>query len=503
MKPFKITLRILLLFCFSAMSTSICHSGTNYQFLVDGIGYLVNPDSTTVSVANYYDSDILFFDGGIYSELEEISIPDSVEFNGKIYTVTRIDEDAFKRCEKLRKVTLPNSIKVLGYYSFMFCNSLEYINLPEGLEEIGAQAFAECNFSELVIPSTLKRIYYSAIGNIGLTKLTWNAVNCSSANGNYSKSFIWADFLEEVIIGDGVEIIPYGLCNGAKITNITIPESVKYIEDYAFANTVNLQSIIIPESVQHLGIGVFSGTSNLQSVQIPNSLTAISNRAFENSGITSIVLPESVERIGDYAFSGSALKEFKLPESLTYIGANAFYNCTDLTTVEWNNSLRHIGGSAFQDCVNMTSPIVFPEGFQCVQTAAFARCAKVPMLKSYIMNPQDISTDSIKTVNIGNNKGILSIPYGTRAKYNSVTTESGNYKVWGRFATIVERLTSNGITGNVNGDDTVDGSDANVLINYLLGDEGLVDEDLAGDLNGDGSTDGSDLNALINKLLGE
>lgn len=495
-------LRELLLISIALIGALCCHSGTKVDFMVDSLGYSVNPDGLTVSVANNTDGYGGYVgNSNIYADIEMVEIPESVEFNGTSYTVTAIGTGAFSRCSNLRSVVIPSSIKTIGDYSFMYCFSLESINLPEGIEEIGGYAFTGCNFSELVIPTTLRFINSSALCCQRLIKLTWNAVNCSTSD-RYSKEFITALFLEEVIIGDGVENIPYGLCYGSKITNITIPESVKHIEDLAFSNCEDLQSIIIPESVKTIGTGAFYNTTSLQSIEIPNSVTVIKDRVFENSGITSIVLPESVERIGDYAFSCSALKEVKLPESLTYIGAYAFYKCTDLTTVEWNNSLRHIGGSAFQDCANMTSPIVFPEGFQCVQTAAFARCEKVPMLKSYIMNPQDISTDSIKRVNIGNNNGILSIPYGTRAKYNSVTTESGNYKVWGRFATIVERLTSNGITGNVNGDDTVDGSDANVLINYLLGDEGLVDEDLAGDLNGDGNTDGSDLNALINMLLG-
>lgn len=442
------------------------------QFIIDDIGYIINPDSLTVSVANDWEnvSYLQFPNGGIYDGCEKIVIPPTIDYNGKEYTVNTIAADAFCNCVNLKEVILPNTIKVISENAF-FETGIKILILPEGLEVVEGYGLAS-DFDELVIPTSLQLIRSYAIGFV--KKLTWNARYCET-DPKYTKQFISGVKLEEIIFGDEVEIIPYGICESSLITNVTIPESVTVIEENAFA-----------------------GTHNLESVVIPNGVTTIKAGGFSDSGISSVVLPESLTYIGDNAFLSTKITSLKLPESLSYIGLQAFMGCSQLTTVEWNNSLRHIGGSAFQDCVNMTSPIVFPEGFQCVQTAAFARCAKVPMLKSYIMNPQDISTDSIKTVNIGNNKGILSIPYGTRAKYDSCS----NVWIPSRFSAIVERLTSNGITGNVNGDDTVDGSDANVLINYLLGDEGLVDEDLAGDLNGDGSTDGNDLNALINMLLG-
>ena len=57
-----------------------------------------------------------------------------------------------------------------------------------------------------------------------------------------------------------------------------------------------------------------------------------------------------------------------------------------------------------------------------------------------------------------------------------------------------------GVPGDVNGDDVVDGSDANIIINMILG---KADPSDAADVNGDGNVDGGDLNLVINMILGK
>ena len=55
---------------------------------------------------------------------------------------------------------------------------------------------------------------------------------------------------------------------------VSIPESVQYIEDYAFAFS-SLYSITIPNSVKRIGKGVFDGCEDLESVVLSNQLTEI------------------------------------------------------------------------------------------------------------------------------------------------------------------------------------------------------------------------------------
>ncbi|MCQ2289474.1 MAG: dockerin type I repeat-containing protein, partial [Muribaculaceae bacterium] len=57
-------------------------------------------------------------------------------------------------------------------------------------------------------------------------------------------------------------------------------------------------------------------------------------------------------------------------------------------------------------------------------------------------------------------------------------------------------------TGDVNGDDTVDVTDLNILINIVLGNDNASNYGGRADVTGDGTVDVSDVNALLNIVLG-
>lgn len=49
-----------------------------------------------------------------------------------------------------------------------------------------------------------------------------------------------------------------------------------------------------------------------------------------------------------------------IPETVTTIGSSAFYNCTELTSINIHNSVTKIGSYAFQFCEAITA-ITIPE----------------------------------------------------------------------------------------------------------------------------------------------
>lgn len=106
---------------------------------------------------------------GKYKEKEYI-IPEYVNINNIIYTVTEIDNRAFYTKYGLTKVQFPMTLKKLGADAFSECK-IERIILPEGLEEIGPRAFVynACNRQvyEIYIPSTVKKIGDHCFSNCG------------------------------------------------------------------------------------------------------------------------------------------------------------------------------------------------------------------------------------------------------------------------------------------------------------------------------------------------
>ena len=56
---------------------------------------------------------------------EKIIIPATVEYYKKDYKVTSIGKEAFKGCESLKEVTIPDSVTSIGDYVFLRCSSLK------------------------------------------------------------------------------------------------------------------------------------------------------------------------------------------------------------------------------------------------------------------------------------------------------------------------------------------------------------------------------------------
>ncbi len=111
---------------------------------------------------------------------------------------------------------------------------------------------------------------------------------------------------EKVIIPDGVIGIESGAftaSNCMAITEIVIPDSVRYIGEYAFAQ-LGLRKIKLPKGLKRIESKTFFGCYDLEEIEIPESVTEIGREAFFGCrSLTKINIPESVKEIGDYAFA--------------------------------------------------------------------------------------------------------------------------------------------------------------------------------------------------------
>lgn len=90
------------------------------------------------------------------------------------------------------------------------------------------------------------------------------------------------------------------------------------------------------------------------------NVTGIDYQAFYKcSNLTSVIIPESVIRIDDWAFyECTSLTSVVIPNGVTSIGERAFYACTSLTSVTIGNKVKSIGENAFRDCSNIQKVIV-------------------------------------------------------------------------------------------------------------------------------------------------
>ena len=228
-----------------------------YDFEVGGIYYKFTDNSSvavTYEVEPTWDSDY----PAPYSGT--ITIPSTVNYNDKSYTVTSIGDSAFWFCSGLTSIDIPEGVTSIGDYAFVYCSGLTSINIPERVTSIGDDAFFGCSsLTSIDIPEGVTSIGYRAF------------TGC------------------------------YGL------TSITIPEGVKSIGSFAFYACKSLTSVTIPESVTSIGGWAFFDCSGLTSVLCKSKEPASCDGSVFSSLEPRLIIPVGSEEA--YA-SAKEWKEF-------------------------------------------------------------------------------------------------------------------------------------------------------------------------------------------------
>ena len=306
--------------------------------------------------------------------------------------ITSIGANAFSDCSGLTSIEIPSSVTSIGSHAFSNCSGLTSIEIPSSATSIGLGAFSYCiGLTSIEIPNSVTSIGSYAFDHcIGLTSIE---IPSSVTSIGYS-AFVYCKGLISIEIPSSVTSIGYNTFNGCSgLTNIAIPNSITSIGADAFLDCSSLTRIKIPSSVTSIGSGAFSGRSEHKSIIvdkdnkvydsrnncnaiietttntlitgckntiIPSSVTSIGSHAFYNcSDLTSIEIPNSVTSIGDYAFfCCSGLTSVEIPSSVTSIGSWAFDRCSGLRSIVISGNVETMGSSAFDSCTRLEKMLV-------------------------------------------------------------------------------------------------------------------------------------------------
>ena len=297
---------------------------------------------------------------------------------------------AFKDCEKLTGISIPNSVTEITYAAFDCCTSLTSVTIPDGVISIGDAAFAGCSsLKTVIIGDDVKSIGNSAFSHCeSLTSI--DIPNSVTSIGYYV--FTCCKSLTSVVIPDGVtEISAHMFDTCSNLTIVTIPDSVTYIDSGAFYNCSNLTIVTIPDSVTSIGYEAFENCTSLTSVTIPNSVTEICSEVFKDcSSLTSIKVDEGNTAYKDidgnlYTKDGKTLIQyaigktdtsFTIPDGVTSIGDYAFNWCTNLTNVVIPDSVTTISHYAFDHCSSLAN-VVIGDSVSSIEREAFAYCSRL------------------------------------------------------------------------------------------------------------------------------
>lgn len=199
-----------------------------------------------------------------------------------------------------------------------------------------------------------------------------------------------------------VSIAEKAFLNQEGIKSASLPKTLKRIGDNAFSGCISMTDIEIPSSVTSIGKGTFSGCQ-LLNVLIDNSRYNLDckyafagvwsvkftgcplNFAFDENTNTAAVVAsnlyffEQTYREPENIIIPSEVEKNGKVYKVTEIGAGAFWDFSDLKSIQIPSGVTKIGSSAFMACVSLTS-ITLPSSVTEIEEKAFWACDSLDVI---------------------------------------------------------------------------------------------------------------------------
>lgn len=322
-----------------------------------------------------------------YGDTEEFLVPNQTKiigeqafaYNKSIIEVSigesviEIRDKAFYLCPKLKKVTLPKSLKRIGERAFFQLDIKHDYDLDDNQESF------EPSLEELRIPSNVEyigRAAFNGIRNIENDSPYYKIDKDALLSNDGTNLIYYFGKSKKYRIPSGVETVWSDSFMGNQyIEEITIPRSVRTIESNAFKACSQLRSVVFNSDYLFLGDSAFFECKKLSSVKMPKRMGNLSGRTFWGcQSLTEIKIPEGVEIIGNASFWYCySLKKIVLPSSIKTIEDDAFNHCDYLSELHLPEGLKKISSNAFEHCESL-SKIILPQSLEFIGNFAFSFC---------------------------------------------------------------------------------------------------------------------------------
>jgi|GEM_PF-833638 len=285
--------------------------------------------------------------------------------------VRYIGNNAFRN-STLTLVVLGGNIQSIGTGAFRDARSLETVQMGANLLRIGGQAFYNCmSLINIFIGENVNSIGAEAFNGTP----QWHEADEVVSISNWAVDYkIQRDEDNRIIFADEI-IIPFGTVGIADDVFRSISFAVVDAEPVRLFDGVD--DIVLPDGLKHIGRNAFRSHRQLSDITIPNSLVTIAEYAFfGNSSLASInFVPQSnLEIIGASSFRESGLVNLVIPNSVTYIGWGAFAFSRQMTNLTIGVGVERIGSFAFQDC-DLLINVILPDNnsLSSIGTESFLR----------------------------------------------------------------------------------------------------------------------------------
>lgn len=157
-------------------------------------------------------------------------------------------------------------------------------------------------------------------------------------------------------------------CPGYKQEEMSIPDTVKKIDEQAFYKCEKIKTINIPASVEEVGLWSFGDCSSLEAINVD-----FNNERF--SSIDGVLFNEDQSTLYQYPPNKSNIS-YTIPNSVDWMMRQAFQNCDNLESVKLPKFFREISYRCFAECDKLNN-IVIPEWVEEIDSSAFQNCSSL------------------------------------------------------------------------------------------------------------------------------
>ena len=316
-----------------------------------------------------YDEQFNYIEHSYYKNhnysVKKVTLPDSVDMIGSAFfsaldgleelilpaNIVGSGDRDFIEMESLREVTFSSGD--IGYLGgFKNCPKLEKVNYTGTIKAIGTEAFMNCvSLTDFKIPETVETIYDAAFRGSGITSVTIPA-NTRLYDYDYGYTFTDCVNLTEVTFSgeyDRSLSIVYNCFKGCTaLKKVTFPKAVNNfgLDRNAFYGCTSLEEIVFPETCGNLYLDwyVFKDCTSIKKIVLPDDCGMIDIGKASFKGCTALEEIVSPFVCGNVAIRQQAFRDCTSLKALNFpkfycgtvtIFDDAFRDCTALEAIKF------------------------------------------------------------------------------------------------------------------------------------------------------------------------
>ena len=227
--------------------------------------------------------------------------------------ISEIPYEVFRFANNLKEISIPATVGSFGEQTFYGCKSLQTITLANGnpywkiegdaLYSIDGKQllvyFARTTKTDFEVPDGVEEISWYAFSYAQITNVSFPETLIKIGINAFSDCYNLTDTLT---IPDNVTTIEWSAFSGCQYSGIHLPANLEALEAGVISEYIT--SVSIPANVKRIGNSAFWNCSQLAEINLPNSVTYIDDYAFGGTQLSKLVIPNSVTYIGKEILCG-------------------------------------------------------------------------------------------------------------------------------------------------------------------------------------------------------